>query len=107
MDRLTARTGDMVAYMGKHSKLPGLDCAGSMRVGAVRDVMQRLADYEDTGLTPEEVVALRQYLAGAVEQIVQRLVELAPQLVQVTREAMERMTSEQIMELLQGYLLKN
>lgn len=55
MDRLTARAGDMITYTGKHTKLPGLDCAGSMRVAATREVMQRLADYEDTGLTPEEI----------------------------------------------------
>lgn len=55
MERLTARTGDMITYMGRHTKLPGIDCAASMRVAATRDVMQRLADYEDTGLTPDEI----------------------------------------------------
>ena len=58
MERLTARTGDMVTYTGKHTKLPGLDSAGSMRVAATREVMQRLADYEDTGLTPEQITNL-------------------------------------------------
>lgn len=55
MERLTARTGDMITYMGRHTKMPGIDCAASMRVAATRDVMQRLADYEDTGLTPDEI----------------------------------------------------
>lgn len=55
MERLTARAGTMITYMGKHTKLPGIDCAASMRVAATREVMQRLADYEDTGLTPDEI----------------------------------------------------
>lgn len=55
MDRLTERHGDLITYIGKHTKLPGLDCAASMRVGAIRDCMRRLADYEDTGLTPEQI----------------------------------------------------
>lgn len=59
-ERLTERQGDIVAYMGKHTKLRGLDSAGSMRVAATREVMQRLAEYEDTGLTPEQIVELLQ-----------------------------------------------
>lgn len=58
MERLTARTGDMITYMGRHTKMPGIDCAASMRVAATRDVMQRLAEYEDTGLTPDEIIKL-------------------------------------------------
>lgn len=53
--RLTERTDNGVAYIGKHTKLPGLESAGSMRVAAVRDVMARLADYEETGLDPEQI----------------------------------------------------
>jgi len=49
----------MITYTGKHTKLPGIDCAASMRVAATRDVMQRLADYEDTGLTPEQVEQIK------------------------------------------------
>ena len=55
MSRLTERNGNQVAYIGKHTKLPGLYSAGSRRVAAVRDVMERLAEYEDTGLTPEQI----------------------------------------------------
>lgn len=55
MDRLTGRNGCQVVYTGKHTKLPGLDNASSMRVPAVRDVMERLAAYEDTGLSPEQI----------------------------------------------------
>lgn len=58
MERLTARTGDMITYTGKHTKMPGMDCAASMRVAATRDVLRRLADYEDTGLTPDQITKL-------------------------------------------------
>lgn len=60
MERLTERNGAQVTYIGKHSKLPGLDCAGTMKVAAQREVMDRLAEYEDTGLTPEQIVNLLQ-----------------------------------------------
>lgn len=58
--RLTERRGDTVTYIGKHTRLPGMDCAGTMRVAATRDVMERLAQYEDTGLTPEQIMELLQ-----------------------------------------------
>jgi hypothetical protein len=48
-----------VGYIGKHTKLPGLETASTMRVAAVREVMQRLAEYEDTGLTPEQIARMR------------------------------------------------
>lgn len=62
--RLTERQGDNVAYIGKHTKMPGLDSAGSMRVAAIRDVMQRLADYEDTGLDPEQIKQKLSHISG-------------------------------------------
>lgn len=58
MDRLTQRSAAQVTYIGKHTRLPGLEGAGSMRVAAQRDVMARLAEYEDTGLTPEQIMEL-------------------------------------------------
>lgn len=59
MQRLTERTpaGD-VAYTGQHTQLPGLEDASTMRVAARRDVLQRLAAYEDTGLDPDQITAL-------------------------------------------------
>lgn len=57
MQRLTERNSTGVGYIGKHTKLPGIENASSMRVPAVREVMERLAEYEDTGLTPEQIVA--------------------------------------------------
>jgi hypothetical protein len=55
MQRLTERAAGRINYIGKHVQVPGLDCAGNMRVAATREVMQRLADYEDTGLDPEQI----------------------------------------------------
>ena len=57
MERLTERNSNGVGYIGEHTKFPGFDCAGTMRVAAVREVMERLAEYEDTGLSPEQIVA--------------------------------------------------
>lgn len=62
--RLTERTNNGVAYIGKHTKMPGLENASSMRVAAVRDVMQRLADYEDTGLDPEQIKQILPQVSG-------------------------------------------
>lgn len=59
MQRLTERNSAGVGYIGKHTQLPGLETASTMRVAAVRDVMQRLAEYEDTGLTPEQIDRMR------------------------------------------------
>lgn len=58
MSRLTEVVGADVRYIGKHTKMPGLENASSMRVAAVRDVMRRLAEYEETGLDPEQVRSL-------------------------------------------------
>ena len=58
--RLTERTSTGVLYVGKHTKIPGLDCAGNMKVAAQREVMDRLAEYEETGLTPAQIVELLQ-----------------------------------------------
>lgn len=62
--RLTERNSIGVAYVGKHSKVPGLDTAGTMRVAAVRECMELLAEYEDTGLTPEQIKENLPLLSG-------------------------------------------
>lgn len=58
MERLTESNGREVRYIGRHTKIPGLEDASTMRVAARREIMQRLCEYEDTGLTPEEIKAL-------------------------------------------------
>lgn len=67
MERLTERTQSAVLYTGRHTKLPGIDCAGTMKVAAVRECMERLAAYEDTGLTPEELDRLQKIVATLQE----------------------------------------
>lgn len=64
LQRLTERQGGQVTYMGKHTKLPGMDCASTMKVAAVREVMQRLADYEDIGLDPEQIKKMLPQFSG-------------------------------------------
>jgi hypothetical protein len=61
--RLTERTGAGVAYAGFRTKYPGmneLNMAGSLTVAARREVMDKLAAYEDTGLEPEQIMELLQ-----------------------------------------------
>lgn len=58
--RLTERNSYGVVYVGKHRKTPDMDAPGIMKVAASREVMARLAEYEDTGLTPEEIMELLQ-----------------------------------------------
>lgn len=54
MERLTETSAGGVQYIGKHAQM-GADYPSTMRVAAVRDVMARLAAYEDTGLDPEQI----------------------------------------------------
>ena len=66
--RLTARIPGGVAYTGNITKYPGmndLNTAGSLRVAAVREIMDRLAAYEDTGLSPEQIQQNLPLLSGA------------------------------------------
>ena len=58
MERLTMSNGPEVRYIGKHTKMPGLEDASTMRVAARREVMRRLCEYEDLGLSPDEIKAL-------------------------------------------------
>lgn len=64
MDRLTSRNGGDVRYIGKRTNMPGLENASTMRVAARREVMDRLCEYEDTGLTPEQIKQLQEKLQG-------------------------------------------
>ncbi len=66
--RLTKRTPGGVTYTGTRTKFPGineLNQAGSLRVAAVREIMDRLAAYEDTGLSPEQIQKNLPLLSGA------------------------------------------
>lgn len=61
MERLTERQGTAVGYIGRHSRrVPGVvESAETMRVAATREVLQRLADYEDTGMDPAQIKGKR------------------------------------------------
>lgn len=96
-ERLTQRQGNIVTYTGKHTKLPGIDCASSMRVPAVRDVMERLAEYEDVGLAPEELAALKKILHGEVAAALQPVMDSVTELLQ---RAADNLTPEQITKAL-------
>ena len=66
--RLTERIPGGVAYIGSRTKFPGmneLNQAGTLRVAAVREIMDRLAAYEDTGLSPEQIQKNLPLLSGA------------------------------------------
>lgn len=66
--RITKRTPGGVAYTGPRTKFPGMDelnLAGTLRVAAVREIMDRLAAYEDTGLSPEQITQNLPLLSGA------------------------------------------
>ena len=63
MERFTKRAFDAVTYIG-----PGVqytetgDIPAEMTPAEVRAALHRLADYEDTGLTPEQIVDMRDEL---------------------------------------------
>lgn len=107
MDRLTARTGNDITYMGKHTKLPGIESASSMRVPATREVMERLAEYEDTGLTPEEIGIIKKQLLDELEPLVQKIVDAVPPLVAAVVENLPALVEQKIMELSRESLRTN
>lgn len=60
--RLTQRTPHGVVYAGKRTKyrnMPEMNRPPLM-VAAVREIMDLLAEYEDTGLTPAQIKELLQ-----------------------------------------------
>lgn len=59
MERLTKRINDVVTYIGTENEYDtGMIAAETASsVAAVREILLRLAAYEDTGLTPEEIKA--------------------------------------------------
>ena len=56
MDRLTKKLCQTTVYVGEESKhlIPA-----ELSVGQPREVLQKLCDYEETGLSPDEVVELK------------------------------------------------
>lgn len=56
MDRLTKKLYQTTVYVGEESKhlIPA-----ELSVGQTREVLQKLCEYEETGLSPDEVVELK------------------------------------------------
>lgn len=56
MDRLTKKLCRTTVYVGEESKplIPA-----ELSVGQTREVLQKLCEYEETGLSPDEVVELK------------------------------------------------
>lgn len=46
-----------VLYVGKHKRYDTGDTTGEINAAGIRDLLHRLADYEDTGLTPAQIAA--------------------------------------------------
>lgn len=91
MERITKRAGaTTVIYDGEHRQYDGGDIAAEMSTAGIRDALCRLAAYEDTGLTPEEIAVLMNpatqkmtdAIVEAIPQLVQFIVENAPKLVE-------------------------
>jgi len=60
MERLTEKNNGVCVYIGPGCKFPNSgEISAEMDVASVRNVLQRLAAYEDTGLEPEEVKDLQ------------------------------------------------
>ncbi len=67
MERITKWDGDVPAYNGSFTGEPMDDMHPAWKavhrhwrpIGIHLEVMRRLAEYEDTGLTPEEITALK------------------------------------------------
>lgn len=55
MERLTKRINGVATYIGKENSSDTGQIAAELNVVARREILERLADYEDTGLTPEGV----------------------------------------------------
>ena len=66
MERLTKRINDVITYIGTENEYDtGMIAAETASsVAAVREILLRLAAYEDTGLTPEEVTTVKVALMG-------------------------------------------
>lgn len=59
MERLTQRTNGIVVYVGAHNKEAGGQTPFEVSSRGIREILARLAEYEDAGLTPEDIEALK------------------------------------------------
>lgn len=91
MERFTRRAHTAVVYIRPEAQYQDTgDIPAEMSTPAIRAAIHRLAEYEDTGLTPEQITILASdkletvadMLVDTVPTLVQAIVELLPQLVE-------------------------
>lgn len=86
MERLTTRIAGTATMAFEHEEMHTLP-------EWLDIVHARLADYEDTGLTPEQIKMLA---SGTCEKIAQELVEVLPQMVQAVVENLPRLVEQAV-----------
>ena len=60
MGRLTKRAGGTVVYAGRYKQYEGGDIPAEVSPQGVRELLVRLAEYEDTGLMPGEIKSMQE-----------------------------------------------
>lgn len=60
MGRLTKRVGGTVVYAGGYKQYEGGDIPAEVSPQGVRELLVRLAEYEDTGLMPWEIKSMQE-----------------------------------------------
>lgn len=78
MERLTKRINGVVTYIGKENSYDTGQIAAELNTAACREILERLAAYEDTGLSPQACIEAREIEAGlsAEDYSIHRMVEL-------------------------------
>lgn len=78
MERLTKRINGIATYIGKENSYDTGQIAAELNTAACREILERLADYEDAGLSPQACVEAREIEAGlsAEDYSIHRMVEL-------------------------------
>ena len=61
MERLTQRTNGVVVYVGAHNKDAVGQTPFEVSSRGIREILALLAEYEDTGLTPENCAEYRKF----------------------------------------------
>lgn len=77
MERLTKCVNGVTVYVGPGCKYPDTgEIPAELDAGGVRAALCKLAAYEDTGLTPEEVGRLKEYMQPFTIQDMDRFREI-------------------------------
>ncbi len=64
MERLTKRINGVATYIGKENSYDTGQIPAQLNVVARREILERLADYEDTGFSPKSYIELRKAEEG-------------------------------------------